>query len=237
MMRSSYLHHYRRMVPQILETLEFRSNNEVHCPVVQALELLKKYQDSNQCYYANEEQVYIKGVLKSGWRDLMVETDSEGKERINRVNCEICVLQALRDKLRSKEIWVVGAKRYGNPESDLPQDFDQNREVYYQALKQPLNAEAFITQLQEEMTQALALLDQGLPKNSGVQIIKRQGNNWISVTPLEKQAEPYNLRYLKGEINGRWTMTSLLDVLKEADLRVHFTQQFKTTASREMLDP
>nr|WP_242040900.1 transposase [Coleofasciculus sp. FACHB-1120] len=32
-------------------------------------------------------------------------------------------------------------------------------------------------------------------------------------------------------------MTSLLDVLKEADLRVHFTQQFKTTASREMFDP
>jgi len=32
-------------------------------------------------------------------------------------------------------------------------------------------------------------------------------------------------------------MTSLLDILKEADLRVQFTQQFKTTASREMLDP
>jgi TnpA family transposase len=236
-MRSSYLHHYRRMVPKILETLEFRSNNEVHRPVVQALELLKKYQDSTQRYYASEEQLYVKGVLKSGWRNLIVETDSEGKERINRVNYEICVLQALRDKLRSKEIWVVGAKRYGNPESDLPQDFDQNREVYYQALKQPLDAEAFITQLQEEMTQALTLFDQGLPNNPAVRIIKRQGNNWISVTPLEKQIEPYNLRYLKGEINGRWTTTSLLDVLKEADLRVHFTQQFKTTASRGMLDP
>ncbi|MBV8884327.1 MAG: hypothetical protein JO235_10080 [Chroococcidiopsidaceae cyanobacterium CP_BM_RX_35] len=27
-MRSSYLHHYRRMVPQILAILEFRSNKE-----------------------------------------------------------------------------------------------------------------------------------------------------------------------------------------------------------------
>jgi len=33
-MRSSYLHHYRRMVPQILDVLEFRSNNEVHRPVI-----------------------------------------------------------------------------------------------------------------------------------------------------------------------------------------------------------
>ena len=47
-MRSSYGRHYRRILPLILEQLEFRSNNEVHRPVIQALELLKKYADSNQ---------------------------------------------------------------------------------------------------------------------------------------------------------------------------------------------
>lgn len=34
-----------------------------------------------------------------------------------------------------------------NPEEDLPQDFEQKREIYYQALKQPLDASGFITQL------------------------------------------------------------------------------------------
>jgi len=34
------VHHYRRMVPQILDTLEFRSNNDIR-PVISALELLK----------------------------------------------------------------------------------------------------------------------------------------------------------------------------------------------------
>jgi len=29
-------------------------------------------------------------------------------------NYEVCLLQALRDKVRSKEIWVVGANRYQN---------------------------------------------------------------------------------------------------------------------------
>lgn len=42
-MRSSYLHHYRRMVPQLLSTLGFCSNNDVHRPVIKALELLKQY--------------------------------------------------------------------------------------------------------------------------------------------------------------------------------------------------
>jgi hypothetical protein len=34
--RASYLHHYRRMVPAILATLNFRSNNEQHQPVIAA---------------------------------------------------------------------------------------------------------------------------------------------------------------------------------------------------------
>lgn len=33
-----------------------------------------------------------------------------------------------------------------------------------------------------------------------------------------------------------WPMTNLLDVLKAADLRINFTDNFKTIASREMLD-
>lgn len=47
-MRAFYLYHYRRMVPQILDILEFRSNNEIYQPVIKALELLKKYASSGQ---------------------------------------------------------------------------------------------------------------------------------------------------------------------------------------------
>jgi len=54
-MRTSYLHHYRRMVPQLLSMLEFRSNNDVYRPLISALDILKKYQGSTQHYYAAEE--------------------------------------------------------------------------------------------------------------------------------------------------------------------------------------
>ena len=234
-MRASYLHHYRRMVPQLLDTLEFRSNNDMHRPVISALELLKKYKGSTQHYYSPEDKIFINGVLKSGSHDLIVEVDKDGQERVNRVNYEICVLQALRDRLRSKEIWVVGAKRYCNPEEDLPQDFESQRETYYQALKQPLDAEAFISQLQQEMKVALAQLDEGLANNEQVRILKKN-NGWISVSPFVAQPEPLNLLRLKGEIGKRWPMTSLLDVFKEADLRIQFTEQFKSVASRETID-
>ena len=44
--RNSYRSHYRRMVPRLMHTLDFRSNNDAHQPVLHALALLKKYADS-----------------------------------------------------------------------------------------------------------------------------------------------------------------------------------------------
>jgi len=58
----------------------------------------------------------------------------------------------------------------------------------------------------------------------------------IRLSPLEAQPEGANLLRLKTEIMGRWPMTSLLDMLKEVDLRIHFTQHFKSARAREALD-
>ena len=234
--RSSYLHHYRRMVPEILESLAFQSNNEIHRPVIQALALLKQYQGLQSKYFSTDEKVVIQGVLKSGWRELVVEKDPKGQERMNRVNYEICVLQALREKLRSREIWVLGARQYGNPERDLPQDFEQARDSYYGDLKLPLDGMKFVADLKQQLTDALSTLDKGLPRNPHVRIQKRKNKGWISVSPLKAQPDPPHLSELKQEIAKRWPLTSLLDVLKETDLRVNFTEQFQTAVSRENLD-
>jgi TnpA family transposase len=233
-MRSSYASHYRRMVPQILEVLEFRSSNDVHRPVIQALELLKKYADSKQRYYSASEEVPIEGVLKTGWREILLEKDPDGNERINRINYEISVLQALRERLRCKEIWVVGANRYRNPDEDLPTDFELQRTAYYKALTLPLDIETFVEGLQQRMSEALEQLARELPNNPQVQILGK-GNGWIKVSPFQPSPEPTNLKQLKAEINQIWPMTSLLDILKETDLRVGFTRHFKSLGTREML--
>ena len=45
MARASYGHHYRRIVPTLLEVLSFQCNNDRHRPVMDALALLDKYRD------------------------------------------------------------------------------------------------------------------------------------------------------------------------------------------------
>jgi TnpA family transposase len=235
--RNSYKGHYRRMVPQILQRLEFRSNNEHHRPVLSALDLLKRYADSRLQTFPAEEVVPIDDIVRGLWRDAVVEKDAEGRQRINRITYEICVLEALREKLRCKEVWVVGADRYRNPDEDLPADFEARRIAYYQALKLPLDADRFIADLQAEMREALRILDAGMPATRLVWIgRKRKKDGWITVTPFDPQPEPANLIALKAEIVATWPMTNLLDMLKETDFRLNFTDVLKSSTAYETLD-
>ena len=161
MIRNSYQGHYRRMVPKLLAALEFRSNNERHRPVMQALELVKRFADTKLRTFPIEEEVPLEGVVRGLWRDAVVEKDAAGRDRVNRVTYEAAVLEAVRERLRCKEIWVVGANRYRNPDEDLPSDFEANRDEYYKALDLPLDWERFISQVQDEMREALGALNGG----------------------------------------------------------------------------
>jgi len=233
--RNSYQGHYRRMVPKLLAALEFRSNNDCHRPVMQGLELVKRFADSKVHTFPPDEEVPLDGVVRGLWRDAVVEKDAAGRNRVNRVTYEIAVLEALREQLRCKEIWVVGANRYRDPAEDLPADFEDNREEYYQALNLPLDADHFIADLQAEMREALSTFDAGLKKNRHIRL-STKGGGWITLTPLDAQPDPPNLSALKAELNSIWPMTSLLDMVKETDLRLGFTDALQSPTSYETMD-
>ena len=62
-MRNSWRSHYRRLLPRMLATLEFRSSNEAHKVIIDALQLLKKYANSKTRAYPLEENVPINGII------------------------------------------------------------------------------------------------------------------------------------------------------------------------------
>ena len=82
----------------------------------------------------------------------------------------------------------------------------------------------------------LDALDRDLPTYPHVRIIDKSGG-WIVLSPSEPQAEPVHLVHLKAEINQLRQMISLLDIFKEADLRVYFTDHFQTATEYVRLDP
>ena len=233
--KASYTNHYRAGLIQILEALEFRSNNTVHRPVLEALELIKRYKAEHSpttLYYARGEHVPVDGVIPRDLADLLYKTDKRGHRRVQRTVYECGVFQTLRDKLRCKEIWVVGADKWRNPDEDLPADFEQRRSENYAKLRKPLDPKAFTGQMRAEMAEALADLNDHLPELDWVDIRERPQAGPIILTDLDAVPEPRNLRRLKAAIRDRWGTVPLLDMLTETALRTGCLDAFTPAGAR-----
>ncbi|MGW2634047.1 hypothetical protein ACWC2K_32675 [Streptomyces chattanoogensis] len=192
-LRSSYSSYYRQMLPPLLNTLGFTCNNTAYRPVMDAMKLLKKYADvdGKTRFYDAGDEVPMDGVVRKDWREAVVDD----KGRVERIPYELCVLVALRDEVRRREIYVEGATCWRNPEDDLPGDFEATRAVHYAAIRQPLNPRAFIADLKKRMTSGLDRLSAALADGSagGVKVTTRKGEPWITLPKLEPLAEPTGL--------------------------------------------
>ena len=140
---------------------------------MEALNVLKTNLEHKGSTYPGNVDVPLKSVVAPAWMPLVVEDDSIPPV-INRIAYEICVLKTLRERLRCREIWVVGGGRYRNPEEDLPQDFQERRGAYYEELGIPLNEKVFTASLREELTRHLRTLDKEIPVDPKVAIINKK---------------------------------------------------------------
>jgi TnpA family transposase len=227
-MSLSYKNHYRRVLNLILNNLVLSSNNAKNNNILKAIKFVQKYLDSKIIYYPFEEN--IPNIIPRGVKKIVIEND-----KVNKIKYELVLLRVLSIRLRCKEIWVIGAAKYRNPDNDLPIAFEDNKVEYYKSLNMPQNSEEFVIKLKEKLSYYLSKLNKNLPKNKKVTIIKRKSKAWIKVTPLKAQKEPDNIDKLKQEISERWPGISLLDVLKEVELRLDLTSTFESIASKEVM--
>lgn len=229
-LRASYTGHYRRGLVALLEVLEFRSNNATHRPVIDALALIRRYANvGNLTYYPLGEPVPTHRGTTGDWSSLIYRTDTRGRDRVTRMVYEVATFQALREKLRCKEVWVVGADSWRNPEQDLPADFEQRREENYRELRKPLDPSVFIEQMRAEMSTALGELESALPGLEWLEVTDRAAGP-IRLTKHEAAPEPVSLRRLKAEVGRRWGTVALIDVLKETVLRTGCLDQVSAVA-------
>lgn len=242
-MRQKYIHHYRQMLPWVLEHLTFRSENRFQ-PVIEALAVIKQSLGTKGQYFSKE--VPLDGGVLPSWRATVLE-EHDGDVRINRQYYELCVLQRLERAMKCKEVWVEGAYAFRNPSQDMPTNWtdDTQRTAYYGILKQPLEVTSFIDPLRARLTTALTQFNRDLPRNPHVHLSAPAANEdrrLFAVDRLTAQPEPQSLGQLKDLISQRSGMLDLLDIFVEADRLTGFTRFFthsgtKEVRSRETLRP
>jgi len=237
--RSLYSHASRKPLLALLSAFDLKTNLNQSKRILAALEVINRYKDIKGKYFPNTDEIPIENIIPNEWVHLVVENveDTDAKKlslKINRMSYEIAVLQALCRQISCKMIWIEGAYRYQNPDKELPQDFDENRAYYYNLLGLPLNVKDFIEPRKLNLHNHLTKLDKNILHNKKVSITKKHGGR-IKISPSEPQIEPPNIKKLHRAIRQSWGMINLIDILKETDLQIEFTQQFQSVASREHL--
>jgi Domain of unknown function (DUF4158) len=242
-MRQQYVRHYRRMLPQVLEHLTFRSENRFQ-PVIEALAAIKRYLGTKYQYIL--EEVPLDGVVLPKWRDTVLEP-KDGAVRIYRRYYALCVLQPLERALKCTEVWVEGSYAFRNPSQDMPADWhhEAQRTAYYHAFPQPVEVTAFLDPLRERLTTALTRVNRDLPRNPDVHRYAptaSEERRLLAVARLTAQPEPQSLDRIKDLISQRYGVLDLLDIFVEADRLTGFTRfcthsGTKEVRSREALRP
>ncbi|MCA1698439.1 MAG: Tn3 family transposase, partial [Actinobacteria bacterium] len=74
----------------------------MHQPVIDALGLIVRYAGHGGTYYPLGE--HIVRAVNADWTELLTKIDSRGRTRVVRGVYEACVFQALRERLRCKEM-------------------------------------------------------------------------------------------------------------------------------------
>ncbi|MFC9219753.1 Tn3 family transposase [Streptomyces hygroscopicus] len=235
-LRSSYSNHWRRMLSPLLSVLELNCNNTAYRPVMDAIDLLKRYLD--QPIKDGGTSTRPSASRWTGW------CPSSGGRRwwttragwsASRTSCACWSACGTRCGA-GRSGWP--ARAGGATRRTTCRRTSRTTGTYTTGRsRQPLDPGKFIDALQKRLREALTRFDTALQAGTtgGVEITRKHGEPWIKVSPLGKQEEPENLVALKAEIERRWGMIDLIDILKEAEFATGFIGEFASVASREAL--
>jgi hypothetical protein len=89
-----------------------------------------------------------------------VPVELSSKIYINWNAFELALFEQLNVEIPVKNIWIKHAFRYRNPEKDMPSDFDENEDYYFNLLGLPKDVEIFINDLKKRLDENLFNLNE-----------------------------------------------------------------------------
>jgi len=225
---SNYAHGSRNTLLPILEVFRLKEDHIIYKPILEAIAFIQQHWEGSDTEYYSKAPP-IDNIIPKAWES-MVFDEVDGKVKVNKYNYEIAVLEQVKSFIGFKAIWIESTYRYRDPNEDIPQDFEKNKEYYYNLLNLPSEAKAFTKKSKQSLKHNLKTLNVSILDNSLVRIKESSTNRNITITPSPAQDEPTNIVKLQKEITQKWSTINLIDILKESDLLINFTEQMETIA-------
>lgn len=150
---------------------------------------------------------------------------------------ELTVLLALRDGLRSGDVFVPGSRRYADPAAYLitPQEWTAQRTEFCQLVGKPSGASIAIAQADEELRGALSDLERVL--SSGAGPVRLGSDGELIIPPLSAEEIPPEAESLKTELIELLPYAPIASLLIELDRRTGFLDCFTHAGGKQARTP
>lgn len=232
--RSSYTH-LRQFTPQVLEAVRFTGG-------VAATELLGAVEVLRELNATGARKVPAgapAGFVPARWRGYLDAATKSGDVTAYRHHWELCTLLALRDGLRTGDVFVPGSRRYADPAAYLltPAQWTDQRAEFCRLTGKPADPATALAQVEAELHAALGDLEHTLAGEDGPVRLDEDGG--LVISPLSAEDVPAEAAALKAELTEMLPFAPIVSLLIELDKRTGFLDQFthaggKQTRSREV---
>ena len=168
------------------------------------------------------------GFVPARWAGYLQAAAGAGDSTAYRHYWELCVLVALRDGLRSGDVYVPGSRRYADPASFLltAEEWPAQRlEFCHLVGKPPAAAEALALaedELHTALTELEGLLARGSGPGTGPGEVRLTDAGELVIPPLSAETVPAEAEALRAEMAGMLPRVPLASVLVEVDTRTGF---------------
>ena len=164
--------------------------------------------------------------LPRRWVKHVIRKDAGGETTVSRPHYEPALLTTLNENIKSGDVTVSYSRRWTDFEEYLiPRTiWSEKRAHYYAALGLPLEADVYITKLNEALHRLTKEVDERAPRNHALRIDTAKGTFYLSA--LKKKDQPEVVSTAKDLIQSRLRTVELGDVLIDIDNQTNFLRYF-----------
>ncbi|GAA3218645.1 hypothetical protein GCM10010468_42200 [Actinocorallia longicatena] len=219
----SYL---RQFTPEVLAAVDFTGGPGT-ADLMDALAILR---DLNRSGGRKVPADAPSSFVPPRYADYLTAARRDGDETAFRHYWELCVILALRDGLRSGDVFVPGSRRYADPGTYLftLEQWRPRRDDFCALVGKPPGAAAAIERAKEELHQALTDLEAALadaaPGDVGTVRLDEEGR--LVIPPLSAEDVPAEAKTLRGELANMLPFVPISALLIELDGRTGFLDAF-----------
>jgi len=209
----------RKFAPRILATLSFETSIEPS-PLLDAVTILIAANESNT---RTVDFDVPDDFVPSRWKPYLDNTRQTNDRVGFKHYWELCVLYALREGLRSGEIWVRHSRRYANPATFLisVEDWQHQRSDMLDRIRQPATWTERLAEIDAGIAGHLDILDPLLEADTGPIRFDKHGG--LRLTPLAKEQLPEHVDPERTRLAERLPLIHLPELLTQTDNAAGFT--------------